>query len=110
MIFINCITTSYAEFKLLANGSAFSPAIFIEIPNNIEAIIKAIILLFDINFEKSFTVIASTVLSKIVLFSSDVVVSASSDDNDSFIALLSSGFTNLNEYLVNMPINKAIIV
>lgn len=64
MIVITFIITSVKASKTFCTGFAFSPAILIAQPNIIENTTIAMMLSFDSNFEKSFTVKTLTVLCK----------------------------------------------
>ena len=109
MIFTIFSITLFADSSTFLNGSPFSPDIFIAIPTIIENTKSAIILSFENNFEKSFTVSNFTVLSAIVISSSlsvsSVVVTSS---KDAFIFSPSSVFTSFIKYVLANPINTAI--
>ena len=70
---------------------------------------SAIILSFENNLEKSFTVNKFTVLSAIVISSSSVFSVPTDSSNDVFIFWPSPVFTSFTKYVLVNPINTAII-
>ena len=103
IISINFIKTVFNDINNFLTGSAFSLAILIDSPTNIDITNRDIKLSFDSNSLKSSAVNTSTVLSR--TFNSSVVVS--SLVNASFIFSLSSTFTNCVLYVVANPTNTA---
>ena len=103
--------TLFADSSTFLNGSPFSPDIFIAIPTIIENTKRAIILSFENNFEKSFTVSSFTVLSAIVISSSSeswVSVELSALSSVALICSPSSVFISFTKYVLANPINTAI--